>query len=64
MVAGGQATAISGAGNTLGFLDAADYGAASGTGPVYYSDGTSQQFALTFSDWCANAAPPGGDILV
>ncbi|HEX8007538.1 MAG TPA: glycoside hydrolase family 3 C-terminal domain-containing protein [Trebonia sp.] len=63
VVAGGQAIAMSGSGATLGFLGSGDYGTASGTGTITYTDGSTQQFTLTFSDWWANAAPPGGDIL-
>jgi beta-glucosidase len=62
-VAGGQIIDLSGAGTTLGLLGAGDYGAASGTGTISYTDGSTQQFNLTFPDWWANAAPPGGDIL-
>jgi hypothetical protein len=63
MVAGGQTIALSGSGATLGLLGTGDYGTASGTGTIVYTDGTTQQFALTFSDWWANQASPGGDIL-
>ncbi|MDX6390800.1 MAG: beta-glucosidase [Streptosporangiaceae bacterium] len=63
MVAGGQTIALSGSGNTLGLLGTGDYGTASGTGTIVYTDGTAQQFSLTFSDWWANQASPGGDIL-
>jgi beta-glucosidase-like glycosyl hydrolase len=63
MVAGGQTIALSGSGATLGLLGTGDFGTASGTGTVVYTDGTTQQFAITFSDWWANQASPGGDIL-
>jgi hypothetical protein len=62
-VAGGQIIDLSGAGTTLGVLGAGDYGTASGTGTITYTDGSTQQFNLTFSDWWANTAPPGGDIV-
>jgi hypothetical protein len=62
-VAGGQVIDLSGAGGTLGVLGAGDYGTASGTGTITYTDGSTQQFTLTLPDWWANAAPPGGDIL-
>jgi hypothetical protein len=63
VVAGGQTIAVSGSGHTLGFLGTGDYGTASGTGTVTYTDGTTQPFTLTFADWWANAAAGGGDIL-
>jgi len=62
-VAGGQTIAVSGSGSKLGFLGAGDYGTASGTGTVTYTDGSTQPFTLTFSDWWANSASGGGDIL-
>lgn len=58
-----QTIAVSGSGATLGFLGAAHSGSGSGTGTITYTDGTTQQFTLTFSDWWANAAPPGGGIV-
>jgi hypothetical protein len=62
-VAAGQTFAMSGSGNTLGLLGTGDYGTASGSGTIVYTDGTTQSFALTFSDWWSNQAQPGGDIL-
>ena len=50
----GQTFAMSGSGRTLGFLGAGDYGTASGTGAITYTDGTVQPFSLTFADWWAN----------
>ena len=63
MVAAGQTITLSGSGATLGLLGTGDYGTASGTGTIVYTDGTTQSFSLTFSDWWANQGPPGGDIL-
>jgi hypothetical protein len=63
VVAGGQTIAISGSGTKLGLVGTGDYGAASGTGTITYTDGTTQSFDLTFPDWWSNAAPAGGDIL-
>ena len=63
VVAGGQTIALSGSGTTLGLLGSGDYGTASGSGTITYTDGTTQQFTLTLPDWWANSAPPGGDIL-
>jgi beta-glucosidase len=63
VTAAGQAIALSGSGAKLGLLGAGDFGAASGTGTVVYSDGSTQLFSLTFADWWANKAQGGGDIL-
>ncbi|MGQ4426424.1 M4 family metallopeptidase, partial [Streptomyces violaceoruber] len=50
-LADGQTIALNGTGNTLGFLVSATYGPVGGTGRVYYSDGSSQPFALSSPDW-------------
>jgi hypothetical protein len=63
VVASGQTVAFSGSGTTLGLIGTGDYGAASGTGTITYTDGSTQQFTITFPDWWSNAAPSGGDIL-
>ncbi|MBV9195251.1 MAG: glycoside hydrolase family 3 C-terminal domain-containing protein [Solirubrobacterales bacterium] len=63
VVARGQTTELSGSGKTLGFLATGDYGTATGAGTITYTDGTTQSFTLAFSDWYANSAQPGGDIL-
>jgi hypothetical protein len=58
VVASGQQIDISGSGAALGFLAAGSYGTASGTGTIYYSDGTAQSFTLSVPDWYAT--PPAG----
>jgi len=58
VAASGQQIDISGSGGTLGFLAAGSYGTASGTGTIYYSDGTAQPFTLSVPDWYAS--PPAG----
>lgn len=63
IVAGGQTVPFSGSGTRLGFLGTADYGNASGTGLITYTDGTSQSYTLSFSDWWSNSAADGSDIL-
>jgi beta-glucosidase len=63
VVAGGQTIPVSGSGSTLGLIGAGDYGAATGTGTITYTDGSTQQFTITFPDWWSNTAPAGGDIL-
>jgi hypothetical protein len=45
-MAEGQTIAISGSGSSLGFLAAANNSAESGTGLIYYTDGTTQPFTL------------------
>ncbi|MFF3606686.1 NPP1 family protein [Streptomyces sp. NPDC002463] len=50
-VASGQTIAVSGTGDTLGFLVSASYGPAGGTGTVYYKDGSSKEFGLSSPDW-------------
>ncbi|WP_220296845.1 NPP1 family protein [Streptomyces sp. MBT84] len=50
-VASGQTIALSGTGDSLGFLVSASYGPAGGNGTISYSDGTSQQFSLNSPDW-------------
>jgi beta-glucosidase len=45
-MAEGQTIAISGSGASLGFLAAANNSAESGTGTIYYTDGTTQSFTL------------------
>jgi len=63
VTAGGQAIALSGSGTTLGFLGTGDYGTASGSGTITYTDGSTQSYTLSFADWWANQAAPGGDIV-
>ena len=62
MVADGQTIDLTGSGTDLGFLGAAAFGAASGTGTVTYTDGTTQQFGLVMSDWYNNAAESGDQV--
>jgi hypothetical protein len=45
-MAEGQTVTISGSGATLGFLAAANNSAESGTGTIYYTDGSTQSFTL------------------
>jgi beta-glucosidase len=45
-MAEGQTIAISGSGSSLGFLAAANNSTESGTGTIYYTDGTTQTFTL------------------
>ncbi|HEY4020143.1 MAG TPA: hypothetical protein VGM75_15740 [Pseudonocardiaceae bacterium] len=59
-VASGQSIALTGSGATLGFLVTATYGPASGTGTIHYSDGSTQSFTLTSSDWFGGS----GDVAI
>jgi hypothetical protein len=63
IAADGQAIPVSGAGTRLGFLGTGDYGTASGTGTIIYSDGSTQSFGLSLADWWSKQPAPGGDIL-
>jgi hypothetical protein len=49
-VAEGQTITASG-GGTLGFLESASYGPASGTGTLTYTDGSTQSYTLNAPDW-------------
>jgi beta-glucosidase len=60
--AGGQTIAISGSGKTLGLIGAGDYGSPTGTATVTYTDGTTEDYTVTFADWWSNSAT-GGDIV-
>jgi beta-galactosidase GanA len=56
-MAEGQTIAVSGAGSTLGFVAAANNSPESGTGIIYYTDGTSQAFTLGVGNfWYASGA--------
>ncbi len=58
--ANGQVIAASGSGSTLSFLGASTSGTQGGAGTVFYSDGTSEPFQLSFPDWWG----PAGDARV
>jgi beta-glucosidase len=60
VVADGQIIDLTGSGTDLGFLGAAGFGQANGTGTITYTDGTTQQFSLALADWYNNA-PVSGD---
>lgn len=63
VVAAGQTLMYSGAGDTLGILGAAAFGTQSGTATITYTDGSTQNFNLSFADWYANAPAPGDELL-
>ena len=54
-MAEGQTIAVSGSGSVLGFLAAANNSPESGTGTIYYTDGTTQTFTLDVGNfWYAS----------
>jgi NPCBM-associated, NEW3 domain of alpha-galactosidase len=59
VIADGQVIDVSGTGSDLGFLGAAGFGEASGTGTITYTDGSTQSFSLSMPDWYNNAAEAG-----
>jgi beta-glucosidase len=60
VIADGQIIDLSGSGNELGFLGAAGFGAASGSGTITYTDGSTQPYSISMADWFNNA-PVSGD---
>ena len=62
-VAEGQTIKLSGSG-TLGFLVSADYGPATGSGSIAYTDGSTQSYSLTVPDWFSTTPPSGGALAV
>ena len=59
VIADGQIIDLSGSGTDLGFLGAGAFGAASGTGTITYTDGSTQSYSLGMADWYNNAAGGG-----
>jgi hypothetical protein len=64
-IANGQAISVStvNSATSLAFLGSAANGNSTGTGTINYTDGTSQQFSLGFSDWSATAPLYGNSIV-
>jgi beta-glucosidase len=62
VVADGQTIDLSGSGTDLGFLGAGAFGAASGTGTITYTDGSTQSYSLAMADWYNNAPVSGDEI--
>ncbi|HET9170001.1 MAG TPA: endo-beta-N-acetylglucosaminidase H [Actinospica sp.] len=52
--AGGQTVAVSGTSGSIAFLGASTNGPSHGTATVHFTDGTSQNVTLSFSDWTLN----------
>jgi beta-glucosidase len=62
VLAAGQSVMLAGSGGRLGLLGATSYGTASGTATVTYSDGSTQSFTLTLTDWWSGTPAPGTDV--
>jgi beta-glucosidase len=62
VIADGQTIDLSGSGTDLGFLGAGAFGAASGTGTITYTDGSTQSYSLAMADWYNNAPVSGDEI--
>jgi len=62
VIADGQIIDLSGSGSELGFLGAAGFGAASGTGTITYTDGSTQSYSISMADWYNDAAVAGDQI--
>jgi beta-glucosidase len=62
VIADGQTVDLSGSGTDLGFLGASAFGAASGTGTITYTDGSTQSYSLVMADWYNNAPVAGDEI--
>jgi hypothetical protein len=63
VIAQGQTIALSGSGATLGLLGTGVNGSFTGTGTVYYTDGSTQSFTVSYVNW-TSGAPPAGDTVV
>jgi hypothetical protein len=59
-MAQGQTISVSGSGSTLGFLTAANNSPESGTGTIYYTDGTTSKFSLDVGNFW-DASGQGGN---
>lgn len=60
VVAAGQTILLSGSGTTLGFLGAASPDGHSGSGTVYYTDGSTSKFQLTLASYLGPPTPGNG----
>jgi hypothetical protein len=61
-MAEGQTVAISGSGSSLGFLAAANNSAESGTGTIYYTDGSTQPFTLNVGNFWYPSGQSGNPV--
>jgi hypothetical protein len=58
-MAEGQTISVSGSGSSLGFLATANNSAESGTGTIYYTDGTTQAYTLSIGNFWYAAGQNG-----
>jgi beta-glucosidase len=63
VAASGQTIALSGSGSRLAFLGAGAFGSQSGTVTVTYTDGSSSTGTVSLSDWYADAAGAGDELV-
>src|SRR5581483_11296722 len=63
-MAQGQTIAVSGSGSKLGVLAAANNSAESGTGTIYYTDGSSQPFTLSVGNFWYPSGQQGNPVNV
>ena len=63
VIASGQTIAVSGAGTKVGFLGFSTTHGVNESGTLNFTDGSSQPFTLTLSDW-TDTSPASGDVLV
>ena len=64
VVAAGQTILLSGSGTTLGFLGAAGSGGQSGSGTIYYTDGTTGRFTLALASYLGSPGPGNETVAV
>ena len=60
VIVNGQIIDLSGSGDELGFLGSASSSAATGSGTITYTDGSTQPYSISMADW-SNNAPVSGD---
>jgi hypothetical protein len=60
----GQTLLVQASGSKLGFLGMADFGEQTATGTIFYTDGSTQTFTLTYPDWFADSVAGTNDQLV
>jgi hypothetical protein len=64
-LASGQIVGVQGRGTALAFVGASEGAATSGSGTIYYADGTTQPYTLSLGDFFfMDALPPGNEIAV
>jgi beta-glucosidase len=61
IVASGQTVPLSGSGGSLGVFGLSTFSTTSGSGQVIYTDGSTQDFSLSFADWWSTSPASGSD---